>query len=216
VSSAWSSVLFVFQDDDQRETFLDVADRELTGHLWHRRRPRATSTPDATGRSSRAKSTCTPATLSLGASHGFRPGTPAAPQPSAATGAPAGSRGRGHGRGGASGVPLERGSRHRRAPRCRRAPRAANPAAQSPVRSTTHAGASHARRPTEGTGNAALGRSRLDAMPLTDARQALTARAPASARDPSARQERSRTVAFRPERASLAGERRRSQVASKR
>ena len=28
-------VLFVCQDDDQRETFLDVADRELTGHLWH-------------------------------------------------------------------------------------------------------------------------------------------------------------------------------------
>jgi hypothetical protein len=28
-------VVFVCQDDDQRATFLDVADRELTGHLWH-------------------------------------------------------------------------------------------------------------------------------------------------------------------------------------
>ena len=28
-------VIFVCQDDDQRATFLDVADRELTGHLWH-------------------------------------------------------------------------------------------------------------------------------------------------------------------------------------
>ena len=28
-------VLFVCQDDAQRDTFLEVADRELTGHLWH-------------------------------------------------------------------------------------------------------------------------------------------------------------------------------------
>jgi hypothetical protein len=27
-------VLFVCQDDEQRETFIDVADREPTGHLW--------------------------------------------------------------------------------------------------------------------------------------------------------------------------------------
>ena len=28
-------VIFVCQDDGQRDTFLEVADRELTGHLWH-------------------------------------------------------------------------------------------------------------------------------------------------------------------------------------
>jgi hypothetical protein len=28
-------VLFVCQDDDQREQFLTAADRELTGHRWH-------------------------------------------------------------------------------------------------------------------------------------------------------------------------------------
>ncbi len=28
-------VVFICQDEEQRATFLDVADRELTGHLWH-------------------------------------------------------------------------------------------------------------------------------------------------------------------------------------
>lgn len=28
-------VMFICHDDDHRATFLDVADRQLTGHLWH-------------------------------------------------------------------------------------------------------------------------------------------------------------------------------------
>jgi hypothetical protein len=50
--SAWSSVLFVCQDDDQRETFLNVAERTHRTPLATSDDRRATSAPDAAGRSS--------------------------------------------------------------------------------------------------------------------------------------------------------------------
>jgi hypothetical protein len=78
---AWSCVLFICQDDDQRETFLDVAERELTGHLWHPSDD--TLHHEYTGRNRlffASEVDVHAGNPVLGAHHGFRLGTPAAPQ----------------------------------------------------------------------------------------------------------------------------------------